>query len=90
MDASTTLAEIRMGLATEWGDWELRITEWGDGVTTVEALQAITDAPFPVIEETDFIYPMAPSLAKIRDDLDASEQAKADVALADWMRRTFG
>lgn len=90
MDASNVRGQVEMGLATEWANWELRITEWGDGVTTVEALHAITDAPFPVVEEVDFIYPMAPPLAKIRDDLDANEQHKAEAAHAEWMRRVFG
>lgn len=90
MDTSTVRGQVEFGLATEWGDWELRITEWGDGVTTVEAMHPIMDAPFPVVEEVDFIYPMAPPLAKIRDDLDANAQHKAELAHAEFIRRAFG
>lgn len=90
MDASNILNQVEMGLATEWGTWDLTITEWGDGVTTVEALQGDPTAPFAVVMETDLIYPMAPTLAKIRDDLDASEQNKAEAAFQAWLGRVFG
>lgn len=90
MDASTVKSQVDLGLATEWGNWELRVTEWGDGVTTVEAMRNVDDGLIRYTEENDLIYPVAPPLAKIRDDLDRWEQGKAEAAFEAWLGRVFG
>jgi hypothetical protein len=83
------VSQVDLGLATEWGDWELRVCQWSDDAVTVEALRKVTDGPLECTEENNLIYPVAPSLAKIRDDLDRWEQNKAEAAFEWWLRSQY-
>lgn len=81
---------VELGLTTEWGDWHLTVCEWSDGVTTVEALRNVIDGPARYTEESDLTYYEPPSIMRIRNDLDAWEQGKAEAAFEAWLGRVFG
>lgn len=76
---------VELGLSTEWGDWHLTVCEWSDGVTTVEADRKVIDGPADYTEYSTLTYYASPSIMRIREDLDAWEQGKAEAAFEAWI-----